>query len=185
MKNKIILLLIGIAILASLIFLARPFIFNEYLVNTKDLSTIEEIDVFLKDSSILIPSYSTNKDNPHLHTSKESVSIERSKQYGAWDGYNIVITPTKLSDSSFFQIFISSSKVINEKNEDVKWTVSNANSDFQPGENYPEGEYTRVIGTFQRGNNLYEITGYSLGPMNNTKEKQLISELQYFVDSMN
>ena len=184
MKNKIILLLISIAILASLIFLARPFIFNEYLVNTKDLSTIEEIDVFLKDSSILVPRYTMDEDNPYLHTSKVSVSIERSKQYGPWDGYNIEIIPTKLSDSSFFQIFITSSKVINEKNEDVKWTVNNVNSDFELSENYPEGEYTRVIGTLQRGHNLYEITGYSLGPINNAKEEQLISELQFFVDSI-
>lgn len=184
MKNKIVLLLISIAILARLIFLARPFIFNELLVKTKDLSTIEEIDVFLKDSSILVPRYTMDEDNPYRHNSKVDVSLERSKQYGPWDGYNIEIIPTKLSDSSFFQIFISSSKANNEMNEDVKWTVSNVNSDFQSSENYPEGEYTRVIGTLQRGNNLYEITGYSLGPINNTKKKQLISELQFFVDSM-
>ena len=62
--------------------------------------------------------------------------------------------------------------------------MSNANTDFQAGENYPNGEYTRVIGTLHQGTTQYEITGYAFGPIDDTKKQQLINELQYFFNSM-
>ena len=60
----------------------------------------------------------------------------------------------------------------------VNWTVENANNSFKVSENYPYGEYTRVIGTLHQGTTQYEITGYAFGPINETKKEQLINELQ-------
>lgn len=167
-----------------LLIIARSTFFAEASSKTKALSTIEEIHQYIKNTDILIPSYRMDEKNPYLHTAIEVVSLQKSEQYDQWDGYNIEIIPTKLSKSLFFHIIITSSKSNDVSNNIVKWKVTNANNDFLTSENYPKGEYTRVLGILFHGNYQYEILGYAYGIVNEMSEQNLINELNYLLNSM-
>lgn len=50
--------------------------------------------------------------------------------------------------------------------------MENAKYAFKISENYPYGEYIRVIGIPHQETTQYEITGYAFGPINDTKKQQ-------------
>jgi hypothetical protein len=56
-----------------------------------------------------VPQYHFRPDNPYEYTAVENYALEKSKQELGWDGYNILITPTKLSVSECYQIVVMAS----------------------------------------------------------------------------
>lgn len=148
-------------LLTSLLY--TPMLYDKYFSMTKDLTMIFQIDEHMKDPKVLVPTYDMASDNPYLYVSGQAISLERSRQFGDWDGYYITITPNQLSDSEFFSISLSCRSSDQNAPAELIWEKKNVTSDFNSGENYPDGVYTRYIGTFLKDGYAYEITGFVFG----------------------
>jgi len=169
-------------LLTSLLY--TPMLYDKYFSMTKDLTMIFQIDEHMKDPKVLVPTYDMASDNPYLHVSGQAISLERSRQFGDWDGYYITITPNKLSDSEFFSISLSCRSSDQNVPAELIWEKKNVTSDFISSENYPNGVYTRYIGTFLKDGYGYEITGFVFGEIDEPRDKKILEELEYIIDGM-
>ena len=169
-------------LLTSLLY--TPMLYDKYFSMTKELTMIFQIDHYMKDPEVLIPTYDTDSDNPYLHVAGQAISLERSRQFGKWDGYYIYITPNKLSDSEFFSISISCRSSEQNVAAELMWEKKNVTSDFISSENYPDGVYTRYIGTFLKDGHAYDITGLVFGEVDEPRDKKILEELKYIIDGM-
>ncbi|MFH5836757.1 hypothetical protein ACHAL6_11865 [Proteiniclasticum sp. C24MP] len=169
-------------LLTSLLY--TPMLYDKYLAMTKELTMIFEIDQYMKDPEVLVPTYDMAPHNPYLHVAGQAISLERSRQFGKWDGYYIYITPNKLSDSEFFSISLSCRSSDQNVPTELTWEKKNVTSDFISGENYPDGAYTSYIGTFLKDGYAYEITGFVFGAVDNLRDKMILEELEYIIDGM-
>ena len=133
---------------------------------------------------MLIPNYSSGLDNPYLHLATEDFALERSKQKGAWDGYDIIIRPMKISNSEFFSIAISASKAAQNFDQQLKWIVNDVTTHYTTSENYPKGDYTYILGEFQKGETIYQFSGDIFGKFDEDRESAAKNELMYLIDSL-
>jgi len=182
--TKQILLIIILVITFSIAMVWLRTYIADYSVMMKDIESIEELKTFFEDNEVLIPNYASGLNNPYLHLASEDFVLERSKQKGDWDGYDVVITPTKISDSEFFSITISASKVIENVERQLKWTVDDFTEYFTTSENYPKGDYTHILGEFQKGETIYQLSGLLFGNFDEDRESAAKNELMYLIDSM-
>ena len=151
---------------------------------TKELTMIFQIDHYMKDPEVLVPTYDMAPENPYLHVAGQAISLERSRQFGEWSGYYITITPNKLSESELFSISLSCRSSDQNVPAALTWEKYNVTSDFLSGENYPDGVYTRYIGTFLKDGYAYEITGFVFGEVDEPRDKRILEELKYIIDGM-
>lgn len=182
--KKYIAVLILSAILLTSILLNTSFYYDKYLSMTRDLTTIIGIRHFIEDPKILIPTYDMDENNPYLHVAVEAISLERSRQYGEWNGYYIYITPNKLSDSELFSISLSCRSSDQNITTELTWGKKDVTSDFISGDNYPDGTYTRYIGTLLKDGYSYEITGFVFGPVDDNRDQVILEELLYLTEGL-
>ncbi len=178
MKKYISIFMIMLAVLIISL-MSAPIYFQKYLAKTKSVTSITELERYIENPEMLIPAYESDDDNPYLYVAIEEMYLKRSRQYGEWDGYYITITPTKLSDSDCFDILITCRGSDENQTSELEWTKKNVTEDYIHRENYPEGEYTRYTGTFNRNSIVYELIGYAYGPIDENRDKQITDELLY------
>lgn len=183
-KIKQIFLIISLVITFSIAMLWLQSYIADYSVMMKDIESIEELKSFFEDKEVLIPNYASGSNNPYLHLATEDFGLERSKQKGAWDGYDIIIRPMKISNSEFFSIAISASKAAENFDQQLKWTVNDVTSHYTTSENYPKGDYTNIMGEFQKGETIYQFSGDIFGNFDEDRESAAKNELMYLIDSM-
>jgi hypothetical protein len=156
----------------------------DYSVMMQDIESIEELKTFFEEKDVLIPNYASGSNNPYLHLASEDFGLERSKQKGAWDGYDIIIRPLKISKSEFFSIAISASKATENVDQQLKWTVNDVTTSYTSSENYPKGAYTHIMGEFQKGETIYQFSGDIFGKFDEARESVAKNELMYLIDSL-
>ena len=183
-KIKQIFLIIILVITFSIAMLWLQSYIADYSVMMKDIESIEELKTFFEEKEVLIPNYASGSYNPYLHLASEDFGLERSKQKGAWDGYDIIIRPFKISNSEFFSISISASKAAENIDQQLKWTINDVTTHYTSSENYPTGDYTHIMGEFQKGETIYQFSGDIFGNFDEDRESAAKNELMYLIDSM-
>ena len=183
MKKYISIFIILLAVLIVSLMSAAVY-FQKYLAKSKSVTSITEIEEHIENPDILIPAYHLNDDNPYLYVAGEEMYLERSRQYGEWDGYHIIIRPAKLSSSACFEIIISCSSTDDNETGDIEWAKKDVTADYIHSDNYPEGDYTRYTGTFWMNSNVYELTGYAFGPIDENRDLQIVEELMFIKDTL-
>lgn len=183
-KIKQIILIIILIVLFSIAMLWLQSYIADYSVMIKYIDSVEELKTFFEEKKVLIPNYSSSLDNPYIHVASEEFSLERSKQKGDWDGYNVIIRPMKISNSEFFTITISASKAIENIDHQLKWIVNDVTSHYTSSENYPEGDYTHILGEFQKDETIYQFSGDIFGNFDEDRERAAKNELMYLINSM-
>lgn len=156
----------------------------EKTIMAKDLGHITELKSYFKESDILVPQYHFRSDNPYEYTAVENYALEKSKQGPDWDGYNIIITPTKLSDSECLQIVVMASGGKNLDNTPVEWMVTDVSQAFSEGDRRPRGDYLEVAAVFREATTLYEVVGYVFGTADDARVERVKNELSYILSSL-
>jgi len=156
----------------------------EKTIMSKDLDHIMELKSYFKETDILVPNYHFQSDNPYDYTAVEEYALEKSKQGPDWDGYNIMITPTKLSESECFQIVVMASGGKNLDNTPVEWRVTDVSQAFNEGDRRPRGDYLEVAAVFREATTLYEVVGYVFGTADDARVERVKNELSYILSSL-
>lgn len=156
----------------------------EKTIMSKDLDHIMELKSYFKETDILVPNYHFQSDNPYDYTAVEEYALEKSKQGPDWDGYNIMITPTKLSESECFQIVVMASGGKNRDNTPVEWRVTDVRQAFNEGDRRPRGDYLEVAAVFREATTLYEVVGYVFGTADDARVERVKNELSYILSSL-
>lgn len=84
----------------------------------------------------------------------------------------MIITPTKLSNSVFYEITIIASKTDQKLNQELEWSNRDVTKKFLENENYPKDRYTNIMGVFQHEETIYQVSGIVFGVIDEAKEKK-------------
>jgi len=156
----------------------------EKTIMVKELDHITELKSYFKESDILVPQYHFRSDNPYEYTAVENYALEKSKQGPDWDGYDIIITPTKLSDSECFKIVVMASGGKLSANTPVEWRLADVSQAFNEGDRRPRGDYLEIAAVFQEAKTLYEVVGYVFGVADDARFDRVKNELSYILGSL-
>ena len=61
---------------------------------------------------------------------------------------------------------------------------SDVTTHYTSSENYPTGDYTHIMGEFQKGETIYQFSGDIFGNFDEDRESAAKNELMYLIDSM-
>lgn len=186
MSKKLNFILAGLLILAVVII--ASILVPRYLINhtamTKSMSSIVEMNDNFIDTGVLVPEFPPGEHDPYAYTSVYDYTLSRSRQGGEWDGYVVHITPTRLSDSQFYQLLVTARPSDENSSQDSEWAMEDLTRLITSTGNYPAGTYANLVKTFRDGPAVYEVSGRLHGEVDEQRKAQAIAELEYLITSM-
>lgn len=156
----------------------------DFSVKSKIVTSIVEVNDQFLGTDILVPEFVPFEKDPYAYVSVPEYTLVRSRQKGDWDGYVISITPTKLSNSHYYQLMISAQTTDQFSDRELTWEFRDVSHYYRQTQNVTPGRYTKVLGTFQKGPVYYEVSGEMTGKIDEELKTAAIAELQLIIDQM-
>lgn len=107
----------------------------DFSVKSKIVTSIVEVNDQFLGTDILVPEFVPFEKDPYAYVSVPEYTLVRSRQKGDWDGYVISITPTKLSNSHYYQLMISAQTTDQFSDRELTWELRDVSHYYRQTQN--------------------------------------------------